>query len=87
MKNKKNMHFTEGIISFGIYFNLTRKILPKRAAKNINIKVGQNTEKSPGDLRKLAFTQTLEKEPSTNAGVKNSLSDNNNDNPKIMGIT
>ena len=37
------------------------------------IKIGQNTKKSPGDLRKLAVTQTPGKKPSANAGVKNTL--------------
>ena len=41
------------------------------------IKIGQNTEKSPGDLRRLAVTQTSVKKPSTNAGVKNSQRSNN----------
>ena len=35
---------------------------------NSIIKIGQNTEKSPGDLRKHAAAQT----PSSHAGVKNS---------------
>ena len=38
---------------------------------NIIIKICQNTEKSPGDLRRLAVTNSSE-EPSANAGVKNS---------------
>ena len=42
------------------------------------IKNGQNTEKSPGDLRRLAVTQTLVKKPSANADVKNSKGVNNN---------
>ena len=41
------------------------------------VKIGQNTENSPGDLQRLAVTQT----PVANAGVKNSpKSNNNNDN-------
>ena len=36
------------------------------------IKNGQNIEKSPGDLRRLAVSQTLVKKPSANADVKNS---------------
>ena len=32
----------------------------------------QNTEMSPGDLRRLAVTQTLSEKLSANAGVKNS---------------
>ena len=35
--------------------------------------VGQNTEKSPGDLRRLAVTQTPWKESSAYAAVKNAL--------------
>ena len=33
---------------------------------------GQNTETSPGDLRRLAATQTPVKKPSANTDVKNS---------------
>ena len=36
------------------------------------IENGQNTEKSPGDMRKLIVTQTPVKKPSANADVKNS---------------
>ena len=36
------------------------------------IENGHNTEKSPGDLRRLAVTQTPLKKPSANADVKNS---------------
>ena len=36
------------------------------------IEDGQNTEKSPGDLRRLDVTQTPVKKPSANANVKNS---------------
>ena len=39
------------------------------------IKIGQNTEKSPGDLRKLSVSQTPANtgvKPSANTGVKNS---------------
>ena len=40
---------------------------------NNNIyKINQNNEKSFGDLRKLAATQTPSEEPSSNAYVKNS---------------
>ena len=51
--------------------------LGKKAGKvgnpNYSIaKIGQNTEKSTGDLRRLAATQTMVKEPSANTGVKNS---------------
>ena len=35
-------------------------------------KIGQNTEKSPGDLRRLIVTQTSEKKPSANADLRNS---------------
>ena len=35
------------------------------------IKIGHNTEKSPGDLRTLSITQTPIRNPSANAGVKN----------------
>ena len=38
---------------------------------NYIIKYGQNTEKSPGDLRRLAVTQTPVKRPSANANEKN----------------
>ena len=40
------------------------------------IKIGQNTEKSPGDLRTLAVIQT----PLANTGRKNSQRNNNNNN-------
>ena len=33
---------------------------------------GQNTKKGPGDLRRLAVTQTTVKKPSANADVKSS---------------
>ena len=36
------------------------------------IKIVQNTEKSPGDLRRFAVTQDPSGKPSANAGVKNS---------------
>ena len=36
------------------------------------VKIDQNTEKSPGDLRRLGVTQTPVKKPSANAGVNNS---------------
>ena len=43
------------------------------------IKISQNTEKSPGDIRRLAFTQTSVKDHKTD--VKNSQGVNsNNDN-------
>ena len=35
------------------------------------VEIGQNTKKSPGNLRQLAVTQKTRK-PSANAGVKNS---------------
>ena len=35
-------------------------------------KIGQNSEKNRGDLRKLAVTQTQVKKPSDNAGMKKS---------------
>ena len=40
------------------------------------IEIGQDSEKSPGDLSRLAVTQTREI-PSTNADVKNSQGVNN----------
>ena len=46
------------------------------------IEIGQNTEKSPGDLRVLV-TQSPVKKPSANVGVKNSqkrTTNNNNNN-------
>ena len=43
----------------------------------IIIIIDQNTEKIPGDLRRLAVTQTSEK-PSANDDVKNSQQCNNN---------
>ena len=39
---------------------------------------GQNTETSPGDLRRLAVTQNSSERPSVNADVKNSQGINNN---------
>ena len=36
------------------------------------VEIDQNTEKSPGDLRRLVVTQTPVEKPSANAGVKNS---------------
>ena len=37
------------------------------------IKIGENTEESPGDLRRHAVAQTPVRKPPANAGVKNSL--------------
>ena len=48
-----------------------------RDPDNSIAEIGQNTEKSPGDLRRLAVTQT----PAV-AGVKNN---NNNNNNKVVG--
>ena len=42
------------------------------------IEIGQNTEKSPGDLRRLAGAQTLVRKPLVSTGVKNSKRSNNN---------
>ena len=42
------------------------------------IKISQNTEKSPGDLRKFAVTQNSSEKPLVNAGVKNFQRSNNN---------
>ena len=39
---------------------------------------GQNTEKSPGDLRRLAVTQNSREKPSANTDVKNSEGVNKN---------
>ena len=36
------------------------------------VKIGQNTEKSPGDLRRFAVAQTPEEKKSANADMKNS---------------
>ena len=46
------------------------------------VKIGQNTEKCPGDLRRLAATQTTGRgRPSVNVGVKKTTTnDNNNKN-------
>ncbi len=41
---------------------------------------GQNSETSPGDLRRLAVTQTPAKKLSANTDVKNSRGVNNNNN-------
>ena len=47
---------------------------------------GQNTEKSPGDLRRLALIQTLVKNDPGNTDVKqNSEGVNNNNNNKSLG--
>ena len=35
------------------------------------VELGQNTEKSPGDLRRLAVFSDCSEKPSANAGVKN----------------
>ena len=52
------------------------------------IKIGQNTEKSPGDLRRRCHSNSSEKR-SANAGVKNSKkrSNNNNDNDISYQLT
>ena len=44
------------------------------------IKNGQNTEKSPGDLRRLVVAQTPRKDHQLNLKWKNSQGVNNNDN-------
>ena len=44
------------------------------------VQIGQNTEKSPGDLKTLAVTQTSEKKPSANTDMKNSQKRKNNNN-------
>ena len=36
------------------------------------VEIGQNTKKSPGNLRRLAVTRVPVEKPSANAGVKNS---------------
>ena len=41
------------------------------------VEISQNTEKSPGDLKRLAVTQTPVKKPSVNTGVKNYQKRNN----------
>ena len=41
---------------------------------------GQNTKKSPGDLRKFAVTQTPVKKKSAKTDLKNSQEVNNNNN-------
>ena len=46
---------------------------------------GQNTQKSPGDLRRLAVTQTPVKKKSSNSRVKNSIGVNNNNNNNNNG--
>ena len=43
-------------------------------------KIGQNTELSPGDLKRLNVTQTPEKKTSAIVAVKNSQRNNNNNN-------
>ena len=43
------------------------------------VKIGQNTEKSPGDLRRLAVTQTSMKD----ADVKNSQGENNHNDSLV----
>ena len=35
------------------------------------VEIGQNTEKSPGHLKRFAVTETVTERPSANAGVKN----------------
>ena len=57
------------------------------------IDIGQNTEKSPGDLRRFVLTQTPVKDhrPSANADVKKSMSKkkkkkNNNNNKGALGV-
>ena len=40
--------------------------------RSVDYPIGQNTKKSPGDLRRLAVTQTPVKKPSANVDMKNS---------------
>ena len=42
--------------------------------------IGQNTEKSPENLRRLVIIQDSSEKPSANARVKNSKRNNNNNN-------
>ena len=47
--------------------------MKKRTTRDqYSIKISLSTEKSPGDLDRLAVTQDSSRKPSANAGVKNS---------------
>ena len=65
---------------------LVQELGNKRTSGNLPnysiIKIGQNIEKSPGNLRRLTVTQIPAKKTSANAGVKNSQKSNNNNNCK-----
>ena len=56
------------------------------------IKIGQNTEKSPGDLRRLAVTEIPEENyqltvmGKTLKGINNNNNNNNNNNDHAQGI-
>ena len=47
------------------------------------VEIGQNTEKSPGELRRLAVLEIRVKDPQLTNGVKNSKGEKNDDN-KIL---
>ena len=50
------------------------------------VKMGQNTEKSQGDLKRLAIIQIPEKKSSANTDVKNLLNDISTVVPIINGL-
>ena len=55
----------------GLGNNGTRRDYPSYS----NIEIAQNTEKSPGDLKRLAITQTISQtseKPLVNVGIENS---------------
>ena len=49
-------------IVIGALGPVTNGLVLELADLEITIEIGQNTEKSPGDLRRLAVTQTLVKD-------------------------
>ena len=81
-------HESDGDTNCGWYTwnNLQRtgRLENKRTSRDhpdyIIIKIGQNTEKSPGDLRKLAVTQNYNEKPSANSQRNNNNNNNNNNN-------
>ena len=71
------------LIVIGAFSTVTKRLL-KRLEELVNkrtsvdhpsyyiIEIGQNTEKSPGDLRRFAITQNFSERPSAKADVTNS---------------
>ena len=56
----------------GVLGSISQELVKGIGDLKIIIKIGQSTEKSPGDLRRFAVSQTVERNQSANAGMKTS---------------